>query len=156
MTTCCATRPILDPCHGISCSNHGKCKGNGVCQCEDTFVQTNDGKDCECPDGSFLHASVNRCYAPTVPLTSSPTSLPVTSSPTLLITPAPTSSLFETPVCKDDSSYKFELKRVAKEVDCFWISKNKKRVEKRRSKYCTEDFDDGALISACKKSCNLC
>ena len=57
------------------------------------------------------------------------------------------------PVCENDSSYKFNLKRVQKEVDCLWISKNKKRKEKRRAKYCFEEFDNGALVAACKKSC---
>lgn len=154
----CAAVPILDPCHGITCSNHGKCKGNGVCHCENTFILTNDSKDCACPEGSFLNTSANRCYAPTASPTLSPTSLPVTTSPTSLITSAPTGSptSFETPVCEDDSSYKFELKRVEKEVRCNWISKNKKRKDKRRARYCNEDFDNGALVIACKKSCNLC
>lgn len=209
----CATRPILDPCHGIACSNHGKCKGNGVCYCEDTFIQTSDGKDCACPDGSFLNASVNRCYAPTSSPTVSPTSSPVTasptSSPTSVVTSAPTpEASLDTPcedgsgtftvndnkevgcdwlsknkkreqkrkdtycalnevklmcpntcngcACDDSSSYTFELKNGMNEVGCDWISKNSNKAEKRRAKYCTADYDDGALIHACRKSCNLC
>ncbi|GFH55772.1 hypothetical protein CTEN210_12248 [Chaetoceros tenuissimus] len=86
----CATPPILDPCHGITCSNHGKY-------------------------GSFLDTAANCCHAPTKAPTSSPTSLPVTSLPTLSVTAAPTGSpTFDTPVCEDDTSYKFELKRVPK------------------------------------------
>ncbi|GFH53841.1 hypothetical protein CTEN210_10317 [Chaetoceros tenuissimus] len=208
----CATRPILDPCHGITCSNHGKCKGNGLCHCEDTFIQTNDGKDCACPNGSFLNESVNRCYAPTSSPTPSPTSSPVTasptSSPTSVVTNAPTPEVsFDTPcedgsgtftvnnkevgcdwlsknkkreqkrkdvycalnevklmcpstcdvcACVDSFSYTFELKNGVNEVGCDWISKNSNKAEKRRSKYCTDDYDDGAVMNACRKSCNLC
>ena len=208
----CATRPILDPCHGITCSNHGKCKGNGVCHCEDTFIQTNNGKDCACPDGSFLNASANRCYAPTSSPIVSPTSSPVTASPTAsptsVVTSAPTPeapldnscedgtetftvnnkevgcdwlyknkkreqkrkdmycALNEVKLmcpntcdfcdCVDSSSYTFELENGMNEVGCDWISKNSNKAEKRRAKYCTADYDDGALINACTKSCNLC
>ncbi|GFH53843.1 hypothetical protein CTEN210_10319 [Chaetoceros tenuissimus] len=208
----CANRPILDPCHGITCSNHGKCKGNGLCHCEDTFIQTNDGKDCTCPNGSFLNESVNRCYAPTSSPTPSPTSSPVTasptSSPTSVVTNAPTPEVsFDTPcedgsgtftvnnkevgcdwlsknkkreqkrkdvycalnevklmcpstcdvcACVDSFSYTFELKNGVNEVGCDWISKNSNKAEKRRSKYCTDDYDDGAVMNACRKSCNLC
>ncbi|GFH53839.1 hypothetical protein CTEN210_10315 [Chaetoceros tenuissimus] len=208
----CTTRPILDPCHGITCSNHGKCKGNGLCHCEDTFIQTNDGKDCACPNRSFLIASVNRCYAPTSSPTPSPTSSPVTasptSSPTSIVTNAPTPdtpldnpcedgsgtftvnnkevgcdwlsknkkreqkrkdtycalnevklmcpSTCDVCACVDSSSYTFELKNGVNEVGCDWISKNSNKVEKRRAKYCTDDYDDGAVMNACRKSCNLC
>ena len=77
---------LLSPYLIITFSKHEKCKGNGDCQCENTFLQTNDGKDCACPDGSFLNASANCCYAPTDSPSLSPTSLPVTSAPTSFVT----------------------------------------------------------------------
>lgn len=201
--------PILDPCHDITCSNHGKCKGNGICQCEDTFVQIKDGKDCACPDGTFLHASTNRCYAPTSSPTSSPVSSPVTQTPTSApVTTAPTP---DSPIedsceditgtffvndkeiscdwlsrnkkreekrkniycalnkvkmacaltcdfcdCIDDASYTFQLKSGTDGVSCSWISKNKNKIDKRRARYCTDDYDGGALVNACTESCGLC
>lgn len=62
--------------------------------------------------------------------------------------------------CTDDDSYTFELSNVsdpAKKIKgCDWLASNRKKREIRIARYCTEDFDDGALINACTKSCGLC
>ena len=77
------------PCAGVTCSNAGKCQvtspTTALCKCENTFVPSESGLKCICPDGLNFHASVNRCLPPP---TAAPTNSP-TKSPTL----APTASL---------------------------------------------------------------
>ena len=62
--------------------------------------------------------------------------------------------------CVDDESFTFELTKVSdpnkKNKTCNWLSANNEKRAIRISRYCTEDFDDGAVMNACTKSCGLC
>lgn len=53
----------------------------------------------------------------------------------------------------DDDSYSFTAFN-GKTRKCVWLTK--KNASARRRRYCKEDFDGGALVTACKKSCDLC
>lgn len=57
----------------------------------------------------------------------------------------------------NDDSYSFTLLGGSMTTQtCAWLTKNAKKASKRISKYCKEDFDGGALVAACSKSCGLC
>jgi hypothetical protein len=62
--------------------------------------------------------------------------------------------------CVDDESFTFELTNISdpnkKNKSCNWLTANKKKSAIRIARYCTEDFDDGAVMNACTKSCGLC
>lgn len=57
--------------------------------------------------------------------------------------------------CEDDDEHTFEL-MTGETVDCSYISKNKKKMDIRKAKFCTEEFDGGATLNACTKSCGIC
>ncbi|GFH47674.1 predicted protein [Chaetoceros tenuissimus] len=62
--------------------------------------------------------------------------------------------------CEDSSSYTFDLMFVddpdKKTQDCTWLTRNWNNKEDHIARYCTDDFDDGAVMNACTKSCGLC
>ena len=62
--------------------------------------------------------------------------------------------------CVDDESFTFELINISnpnkKNKTCNWLTANKKKRAIRIARYCTEDFDNGAVMNACTKSCGLC
>lgn len=164
------------PCHEVTCSNRGKCEvtshTTAECKCENTFVNSESGLDCICPTGTFFNVNANRCFEVTSsPTTASPTKFP-TFPPTLTpSTSFPTSishaaciaacdNVLLDSVCEDDTSYTFNLIYVQdpqkKTKTCGWLTANRNKAEKRIARYCNEDFDNGALIRACVKSCGLC
>ncbi|GFH56859.1 predicted protein [Chaetoceros tenuissimus] len=65
------------PCNGVTCSNAGKCEvlshTEALCKCENTFVPSESGLECICPDDLNFHANVNRCLPPP---TAAPSDLP--------------------------------------------------------------------------------
>ena len=57
--------------------------------------------------------------------------------------------------CEDDAEHTFEL-MTGETVSCSYISKNKKKMDIRKAKFCSEEFDGGATLNACTKSCGIC
>ena len=57
--------------------------------------------------------------------------------------------------CEDDAEHTFEL-MTGDTVNCSYISKNKNKMDIRKAKFCTEEFDGGATLNACTKSCGIC
>ena len=62
--------------------------------------------------------------------------------------------------CANDDAFTFELIKIEdpkrKTQHCDWLTRNKVNHELRIARYCTEDFEDGAVMNACTKSCGLC
>lgn len=151
----------------MDCSGHGRCNVEdidgdivAVCQCENTFIQSNDRRDCECPAGTFLNVAVNRCFSsPTTSPTENPT-LTATSSPTFAPTITPTVAGFPDPSCEvDNPTFEFELVNTGGRRSCSWINQNSERKEYRRSIYCYNDHACGEVSeigNACKQACGLC
>lgn len=57
--------------------------------------------------------------------------------------------------CEDDAEHAFEL-MTGETVDCSYITKNKNKMDIRKAKFCTDEFDGGATLNACTKSCGIC
>lgn len=142
------------PCNGVTCSNAGHCQvtspTTALCRCENTFVPSESGLECICPDGLDFHANVNRCLPPP---TAAPTASP-TKSPTLAPTVSPTENAIveQVPECTDDMSGTFKLFNVMEEAECSWIIKNKDKTNVRKNKYCGRD----EVKSLCQSTCGAC
>jgi len=57
-----------------------------------------------------------------------------------------------TPACRDNNAFRFTLKNFNKEVDCGWITKNKRHEAQRKAMYC----NDGPVKGGCPFTCNSC
>ena len=62
--------------------------------------------------------------------------------------------------CEDSISFTFELMYVddpdRMNQDCTWLTRNWQNKKDRIARYCTDNFDNGAVMNACTKSCGLC
>jgi hypothetical protein len=61
--------------------------------------------------------------------------------------------------CEDDGDYEFKLKGNQNIVDCAWITKNEKNLDKRIEKYCEtplHNYNDRTVRDACPVSCDYC
>ncbi|GFH43716.1 hypothetical protein CTEN210_00189 [Chaetoceros tenuissimus] len=143
------------PCNGITCSNAGKCEvlshTEAICRCENTFVPSESGLECICPDGLNFHANVNRCLPPP---TAAPSDLP---SAFASLTPSSIPSdgkidKEDTPSCIDDMSGTFQLFNIMEEVECDWLTRNKDKTTYRKNKYCVMD----EVKSLCQSTCGAC
>ena len=145
------------PCSGVTCSNAGKCEvlshTEALCTCENTFVPSESGLECICPDGLDFHANVNRCLPPP---TAKPSDLP-SVLPSLTPSSIPSDGQIvdeeDTPSsCVDDMSGTFKLFNIMEEVECSWLTKNKDKTNFRKNKYCVID----EVKSLCQSTCGVC
>ena len=143
------------PCNGVTCSNAGKCEvlsdTEALCKCENTFVPSESGLECICPDGLEFHANVNRCLPPP---TVAPSDLP-SAFPSLTPSMVPSNSKIDeddTPACFDDVTSTFELFNIMEEVECTWLTKNEKKTNVRKNKYCVIE----EVKSLCQSTCGEC
>lgn len=151
--------PTPKICSVVNCNNGaGKCEAVSLtdykCVCEATFINTNNGRNCECPPG-FERKSDNRCYDPDVPVpspqTKSPTKAPTTKSPTVPPSPAPINTVVVEQTCSDEVDGTFTLNN-GKTKKCIWLSKNAKREKRRKNRYC--GLNRVKLV--CPSSCDFC
>lgn len=123
------------------------------CVCETTFINTNNGRNCECPPG-FIRKKDNRCYDPNTtppsPQTNSPTKSP-TKTPTVLPTSSPIGNVVADENCSDEVDGTFTLNN-GKTKKCNWLSENSKRDQIRKERYC--GLNQVKLV--CPSSCDFC
>lgn len=143
------------PCSGVTCSNAGKCEvtspTTALCKCENTFVPSESGLECICPDGLDFRANVNRCLAPP---TIVPSDLP-SEFPSLAPSMVPSDGKIDeedTPACFDDVTSTFKLFKKKEEVECTWLTKNEKKTNVRKNKYCVIE----EVKSLCQSTCGEC
>ena len=143
------------PCSGVTCSNAGHCQvtspTTALCKCENTFIPSESGLECICPDGLEFHANVNRCLPPP---TAAPSDLP-SFLPSLTPSSVPSNDKIDeedTPTCVDDMSGTFKLFNVMEEVECAWLTRNADKTKVRKNKYCILD----EVKSLCQSTCGEC
>ena len=143
------------PCSGVTCSNAGKCEVSSpttaLCKCENTFVPSESGLECICTDGLEFHTNMNRCLPPP---TVAPSDLP-SAFPSLTPSMVPSNSKIDdddTPACFDDVTSTFKLFNIMEEVECTWLTKNEKKTNVRKNKYCVIE----EVKSLCQSTCGEC
>uniref|UniRef100_A0A7S3QEQ0 Uncharacterized protein n=1 Tax=Chaetoceros debilis TaxID=122233 RepID=A0A7S3QEQ0_9STRA len=116
-----------------------------------------------CKFGSFDQENESDCKPPNNagPATglieaceSVPTSDPDTSSPVVAPTPSPPSPNPPSPSppfsCIDNCSFQFRLAWKPLDKGCDWLTKNKKKADARKAKYCS----DANILASCSATCS--